>query len=236
MKLGIIGAMDVEVATLKEKMTESVDRIVAGACYREGKLEGLDAVVVQCGVGKVNAAICAQILCDCFAVTHIVNSGVAGSLCAELDIGDFVISQDAMYHDFDIRGINPTNPVGQVPGISVHAFPADPELKSAAYAAAQSVCEGHAKIGRVASGDQFVASKEAKEKIIADTQAVCTEMEGAAIAHSAWRNGVPFVIIRAISDKADDSAHMDYPTFEAIAAQRSTEVILRMARRLKENV
>ena len=230
MKLGIIGAMDVEVATLKEMMENKTERTIAGAVYCEGLLEKLPAVVVQCGVGKVNAALCVQALCDCFGVTHIVNTGVAGSLNAKLDIGDFVISREAMYHDFDCHTLNPNYPVGQVPGLSVRAFPADSTLTEQAFAAAEAIHPGHAHIGMVASGDQFVCNKAHKQAIIENTGALCTEMEGAAIAHGAWRNGVPFVVIRAISDKADDSAEMDYPTFEAIAAKRCAEVTRTMAR------
>ncbi|MBQ9148793.1 MAG: 5'-methylthioadenosine/adenosylhomocysteine nucleosidase [Oscillospiraceae bacterium] len=231
-KLGIIGAMAVEVATLKEKMENPAISWKAGMEFCDGVLEGIPAVVVQCGVGKVNAAMCVQILCDCFGVTAIVNTGIAGSLCAELDIGDIVVSKDAMYHDFDVTIFG--RPMGQVPGMDVVAFPADGKLMAYAFAAAEAVNPGHTKTGRVASGDQFVSRKDQKAQIIADTQALCTEMEGAAIAHAAYRNEVPFVIIRAISDKADDSAEMDYPTFEAIAAQRCAEVTTHLARQIRE--
>ena len=231
-KLGIIGAMSIEVENLKKAMTDLKITEKAGMEFYEGKLENLPAVVVQCGVGKVNAALCVQVLCDLFEVTHVVNTGVAGSLCNDLDIGDFVVSDDAMYHDFDCAPINPNYAIGQVPGLPVRTFKADELLIKMAYEAAQSVSK--AKIGRVASGDQFVCNKDKKNKIIADTGALCTEMEGAAIAHAAWRNGVPFVILRAISDKADDSAEMDYPTFELIAAQRSTTVTQTMAKKLAE--
>ena len=231
-KLGIIGAMQVEVEILLAQMENKTTRTVAGSMFYEGTLEGLNAVVVQCGVGKVNAALCAQILCDCFGVTHLVNTGIAGSLCAELDIGDLVVSQDAMYHDFDC--VHFGYPYGKVPGMDVISFPADETMIGYAFAAAESVNPGHTKIGRVASGDQFVASKAVKEKIISNTQGLCTEMEGAAIAQTAYRNSVPFVILRAISDKADDSAEMDYPTFERIAAHRCAEVTTKMAKQLRE--
>ena len=231
-KLGIIGAMSIEVENLKKAMTDLKITEKAGMEFYEGKLENLPCVVVQCGVGKVNAALCVQVLCDLFNVTHVVNTGVAGSLCNDLDIGDFVISDDAMYHDFDCAPINPDYAVGQVPGLPVRTFKADELLIKMAFEAAQAV--SNAKIGRVASGDQFVCNKDKKNKIISDTNALCTEMEGAAIAHAAWRNGVPFVILRAISDKADDSAEMDYPTFELIAAQRSTQVTQTMAKKLAE--
>lgn len=234
-KLGIIGAMTIEVETLKEHMTDKCITARAGMEFCEGKLAGLAAVVVQCGVGKVNAALCVQILCDCFCVTHVVNTGVAGSLCADLDIGDLVVSREAVYHDFDCSVINEAYRVGQVPGLPVWSFPADPALMELALQAADSVNPGHNQLGTIASGDQFICNKAVKEKIIANTGAICTEMEGAAIAHAAWRNQVPFAILRAISDKADDSAEMDYPTFEAIAAKRCAAVTEALAERLLEN-
>lgn len=233
-KLGIIGAMSVEVETLKANMTNLTVKERAGMTFYQGELEDLPVVIVVCGVGKVNAALCVQILCDCFGVTHVVNTGVAGSLCADLDIGDFVIAEDAIYHDFDCHVLNSDYPVGQVPGLPVRMFPADKLLIDYAYAAAQKTHADHARIGRVASGDQFICHNNIKEKIIADTGALCTEMEGAAIAHAAWRNGIPFVVIRAISDKADGSAEIDYPTFEAMAARRCAAVTREMARMIKK--
>ena len=231
MKLGIIGAMEQEVETLLRLLENKKSVVRTGSTYYEGTMDGLDVVVVQCGIGKVNAALCVQVLCDCYGVTHVVNTGIAGSLCAELDIGDLVISKDAMYHDVDCVHFGYT--MGQMPGMPVN-YPADEKLAELAYAAAESVNPGHTRMGRVASGDQFVAVKELKEKIIAVTGALCTEMEGAAIAQAAYRNEIPFVIIRAISDKADDSAEMDYPTFERIAAHRCAEVTRRFAEELQK--
>ena len=230
-KLGIIGAMQEEVETLLALMENKKELRKAGSVFYEGILEGLNVVIVQCGVGKVNAAMCTQVLCDLFEVTHIVNTGIAGSLCADLDIGDLVVSQDAMYHDVD--AVHFGYPFGKVPGMDTTEFPADKTMIGYAFAAAEAVNPGHTKIGRVASGDQFVAVKELKERIIANTQGLCTEMEGAAIAQTAYRNQIPFVILRAISDKADDSAEMDYPTFERIAAHRCAEVTRSLARQLK---
>ena len=227
-KLGIIGAMAVEVELLKGKMENLTVRNHAGMEFYDGVLEGMPAVVVQCGVGKVNAAMCAQILCSVFGVTHLVNTGIAGSLDAGLDIGDLLVSRDAMYHDFDC--VHFGYEMGRVPGMDVVAFPADETMMRYACAAAEFVNPGHTSVGRVASGDLFVAQRAAKDAIIAKTGAMCTEMEGAAIAHAAYRNGVPFVILRAISDKADDSAEMDYPTFEAIAARRCAAVAMELAK------
>lgn len=229
-KLGIIGAMEQEVETLLGLMENRKESTQAGSTFHEGTLNGLPVAVVQCGIGKVNAAICAQILCSCYGITHLVNTGIAGSLCNDLDIGDLVISQDAMHHDFDCTHFG--YPKGQVAGIDVISFPADDTLIGYAFAAAEKVHRGHCKIGRIASGDQFVSDSALKEGIIETTKALCTEMEGAAIAQTAYRNQIPFVIIRAISDKADNSAQMDYPTFEKQAAHHCAEVTQALAEAL----
>ena len=231
-KLGIIGAMKIEIETLKESLEGMVTSCRTGMEFYEGTLEGTPVVIVQCGVGKVNAAMCAQILCDCYGVTHLINTGIAGSLNADLDIGDLVVSKDAMYHDFDC--VHFGYEMGKVPGMDTVSFPADEALIGYAFAAAESLNPGHTRIGRVASGDQFVAEKELKERIISRTRGLCTEMEGAAIAQTAYRNQLPFVILRAISDKADDSAEMDYPTFEKLAAHRCAEVTKALALQLKD--
>ena len=234
MKLGIIGAMREEIETLLAAMADRSEEEHAGSVYYSGSLHGLPVVVVQCGVGKVNAALSAQILCDCYGVTHLVNTGIAGSLNPALDIGDLVVSTDAIYHDFDCVAFG--YPACRVPGMDVDAFPADRELIELALSAAEAVNPGHCAMGRIASGDQFIASPERKERIVSLTGAVCTEMEGAAIAHAAYRNGVPFVILRAISDKADDSAHMDYPTFERRAAEHCAAVTETLAGKLAEKM
>lgn len=223
-KIGIIGAMELEVSELKSKMT--IDRVVekAGMQFNAGNLNGADVVIVRSGVGKVNAALCVQILADLFRVTHIINTGVAGSLNAKLDIGDILISRDALHHDVDatIFGYKP----GEVPQLGVREFPADERMTKLAKESCEKVNPDlHAVIGRVVSGDQFISSKSVKEKLITEFQGDCAEMEGAAIAHGAFLNQIPFVIIRAISDKADDSAQMDYPTFEAAAAKHSAKLV-----------
>lgn len=228
-KLGIIGAMQEEIETLLGALENKVEAVRAGSTFYEGLLEGQPVVIVQCGVGKVNAALCVQILRDCYAVTAVVNTGIAGSLCAQLDIGDLVVSENAMYHDFSctVFGYD----AGQVPGMP-RQYPADSRLMALAVAAAEKINPGHTRTGTVASGDQFICEKAQKNRIIEVTGAVCTEMEGAAIAHAAYRNDLPFVIIRAISDKADDSADMDYPTFEKLAAHRCAAVITELVKRI----
>ncbi len=226
MKLGIIGAMEQEIETLLCKMQCVSQREYGQTVFYDGKLENLSVVVVRCGIGKVNAALCTQILCDMYAVTHIVNTGIAGSLCAQLDIGDIVISRDVMYHDVDCTVFGYTR--GQVPGMP-EVYKANEKLMQLAQKAAEEICAGHSRIGRVTSGDQFVCNAEKKAQIVEDTNAICTEMEGAAIAQTAYRNGVPFVILRAISDKADNSAEMDYPTFEQQAAHRCAQLTQKLS-------
>ncbi len=231
-KLGIIGAMEIEVAILKSKLENVNVSKVGPMAFYEGVLAGLPVVIVMCGVGKVHAAMCTQVLCSHFGVTHLVNTGVAGSLNPELDICDVLVSTDAIQHDMDVTHLS--YDVGRVPGLDVTAFPADEMLMQYAFEASEALRPGHTKYGRVATGDQFVSSKAQKEKIIADTGASCTEMEGAAIAQVAYTNGVPFVILRAISDKADDSADMDYPTFEKLAAANCAAVTEALAKRMAE--
>lgn len=211
--IGIIGAMEEEVRELIADMESAEMKEIASMKFYKGILYGKDAVVVQSGIGKVNAGICTQILADIYQVDQLINTGVAGSLDAEINIGDIVVSTDAVQHDMDVSALG--DPVGQIPRMDVFAFPADEELVKKAVAANEKANPDiRTFTGRVASGDQFISGKEMKERIIENFGAKCAEMEGAAIAHGAYLNQIPCVIIRAISDKADGSAQVDYPTFE----------------------
>ena len=230
-KIGIIGAMELEVEQLKSKMTINNTSIKASIEFYEGTLNGADIVIARSGVGKTNAALCTQIMIDCYDVTHIINTGVAGSLNAKLDIGDILVSADALHHDMDatIFGYKP----GEVPQLGRREFSADETLKELAVKSCAEVNPDiHVQTGRVVSGDQFISSKEIKERLITEFNGDCVEMEGASIAHVATLNGIPFVIIRAISDKADDSAEMDYPTFETAAAKHSAKLVEKMVSEL----
>ena len=220
MKIGIIGAMEIEVAELKRTM--QVNRTVKKAQMKffEGTLEGAPAVVVRSGIGKVNAAICTQILVDDFGVEGVINTGIAGSLKAEINIGDLVLSTDVLHHDMDATGFG--YPLGQIPQMDIFSFKADEKMRKLA----KEICERvnpDIKVfeGRIVSGDQFISDKSVKNRIVENFGGYCTEMEGAAIAQTAYLNHIPFLIIRAISDKADDSAVMDYPIFEKKAAEHS---------------
>ena len=222
-KTGIIGAMDEEVDSLKAALTEDNVRTIAGTEFHDGKLDGQDVVVVRCSVGKVNAAVCAQILIDLFDVDRIINTGVAGSLDAQIDIGDIVVSTDAVQHDLDATALGYAR--GEIPYSDMSVFTADEEMRKSAVEAVKEVePDIHVFEGRVCSGDQFIASREKKEDIISEFGGMCCEMEGASIAQVCCLNEIPFVIIRAISDKADDSEEMSYVEFEQAAAERCAAI------------
>ena len=229
MKLGIIGAMEIEVALLKEHLEDCRLTALAGMEFNEGVIGSMPAVVVRSGIGKVNAAVCTQLLIDRFGVTHIINTGAAGSLNNDINIGDFVISTDVMYHDVDgtFFGYAP----GEVPQMGIVSFPADPDLRMRAISCCRSAAPDVGVFeGRVASGDQFVHERPVKDHIREITKADCCEMEGCAIAHTSYLNRTPFVIIRAISDKADESMFVSYDEFEKKAAADCAALVLEMVK------
>jgi adenosylhomocysteine nucleosidase len=227
MKIGIIGAMEVEVEILKDAM--DVKEIVKKASmeFYDGSINGTDVVVVRSGVCKVNAAVCVQILADTFGVTHVINTGAAGSLDARINIGDIVLSTDACYHDVDATIFGYKK--GEIPQLGTQSFAADKELIEKAEAAIKKADPdlGIFK-GRVCSGDQFISTQEVKDSIKNDLGGMCCEMEGAGIAQACYLNSIPFVIIRAISDKADGSQIMDYVEFENKAAHDCAALVKEM--------
>jgi adenosylhomocysteine nucleosidase len=222
-KTGIIGALTEEVALLKEEMKDTKTITVAGMEFCEGTIDGNEVIVVQSGMGKVNAGICAQTLINRFGANRVINTGVAGSLDAKIDIGDIVVSTDAIEHDFDLT------PIGYAPGQIYYneaaAFVADENMrKDVVTAAKECTPEIHVFEGRICTGDQFIASKEQKKAIVSKFGGLCCEMEGGAIAQVCYINKIPFVIIRAISDKADDSEEMSYEKFKNDAAARCAKI------------
>jgi len=223
-RMGIIGAMEEEVNQLKAKMTEVQVKQKAAMEFYSGRLEGKEVVVVRSGIGKVNAAICAQILIDEYQVKAIINTGIAGSLKTEINIGDIVLSTDALQHDMDATSFG--YEYGVIPRMEVSIFPADEKIMQAAQIACEEVNpEIGVHLGRIVTGDQFIGDKEKKTWLVNQFQGYCTEMEGAAIAQTAYLNNIPFLIIRAISDKADDSAHMDYADFEEKAIAHTVKLM-----------
>ena len=188
-------------------------------------------MLARCGVGKVNAALTVQMLVDKFDITDVINTGVAGSLNEKIDIGDIVLATNAVYHDMEAIAFGYER--GQVPQMDVFEFPMSKELSDIAETACKKV-NPDIKVfkGRVASGDQFIADKTVKENIVKWFSPMCVEMEGAAMAHAAYVNDINCLIIRAISDKADDSAEMDYPTFEKKAAVHCANMVREMMKHM----
>ncbi|NGQ97255.1 5'-methylthioadenosine/adenosylhomocysteine nucleosidase [Brevibacillus sp. SYP-B805] len=231
MRVGIIGAMDEEIALYLEGMQETKAVTKAGITYYEGTLEGRDVVLCKSGVGKVNASVCTQILIDHFQVEKVIFTGVAGAVHPALNIGDIVVSRDCLQHDIDVTalGFQP----GQIPFTDRWIWEADPELIQLAVRAGEQVDEGVSIVtGRILSGDQFVADREKVQRFYEQFGAHCTEMEGAAVGQVCAMNGIPFVVVRSMSDKADGSAHVNFVEFTKLASQRSYAIVVNMLRHL----
>jgi len=240
MKFGIIGAMDSEVATLIASMEEQGRDEIAACTFVWGRIGDQDVVVVKSGIGKVCAALCAQILIDRFAVDAIVNTGIAGGLHSSLAVGDLVVADAAVQHDFDLTAFGHVN--GYMPALGgddrlPSFWQTDPALEERFIHAAETVkaeqglsfrCLG----GVVASGDVFVSDGALKQTLVERFNAAAAEMEGAAVAQVAALNGVPCAIIRAISDLADGSAAASFEDFEQQAADLVSAILLTMLREM----
>ena len=216
--IGIIGAMSVEVDALIAKLESREEETVGGVKFNTGTLFGKKIAVARCGVGKVFAAICAEAMIMRYSPSIIVNTGVGGALADDLRPTDTVIAESLLQHDMDTSPLG--DPVGLISGINKIYFEADERAVSILSEAAEKLGI-RARRGRIATGDKFVASKQEKERIVAEFSADVCEMEGGAIAHTAFVNGTPFAVIRAISDSADGGANMDYMEFLPIAAKNS---------------
>ncbi len=226
-KLGIIGAMEEEVDRLKEQMDKVNVQTIASMDFYQGYIGEKELVVVRSGIGKVNAAICCQILINIYDIDAVINTGVAGSLRNDIDITDIVLSKDAIQHDVDARGFGYEK--GVIPRMDRSNFIADEKLiKLAQLVCEQEIPEVGIHLGRIVTGDQFISDDISKEEIVEEFGGYCTEMEGAAIAQVAYLNQKPFLIIRAISDKADHSAEMDYSEFEEVAINNTMKLLLGM--------
>jgi adenosylhomocysteine nucleosidase len=223
-KIGIIGAMDEEVAILKGRMQDVTIKTIASMEFCEGTLNGKEVVVVRCGIGKVNAAVCAQILADIYHIDAVINTGVAGSLRNDIEIADIVLSTDTQQHDMDATGFG--YGLGVIPRMESSIFQADLKLLTLAKeVCAEVIPTVGVHTGRIVSGDQFISDSGKKAWLVANFDGYCTEMEGAAIAQTAYLNQIPFLIIRAISDKADHSAEMTYSEFEELAIKNTVKLL-----------
>ena len=222
--IGIIGAMDVEIDTLRSASNIESTTEIAGMEFIKGTLGDKQVVIVKCGMGKVNAGICANTLIHEFGCKEIINTGVAGSLDNRIDIGDIVVSTDAVQHDFDVEPIGFKR--GEIPYTGKISFEADEDMRRSAVEAIKEVVSDVKYFeGRICSGDQFIDTNEKKAAITSKFGGMCCEMEGAAIAQTCYLNNTPFVIIRAISDKEDGSASLEYEVFQKAAAEHCAKIV-----------
>lgn len=225
--IGIIAAMDVEMKSLRSYMDNTETEVISGIRFVRGTLEGKDVVTAVCGIGKVFAALCAQTMILHYQPRCIINTGVAGTLTDALTIGSIAVSSAVVQHDMDTSPLG--DPVGLISGINKVELPAD-RLLTGQLSACAKVMGIKTATGVIASGDQFVASAERKAFIVEHFKAIACEMEGAAVGQVCYVNKVPFCVLRAISDSADGSSHMDYPTFVQMAAEQSVALLRRFMR------
>ena len=225
--IGIIAAMDVEMKSLRSYMENTETEVISGIRFVRGTLEGKDVVTAVCGIGKVFAALCAQTMILHYQPQAIINPGVAGTLTDALTIGSIAVSSAVVQHDMDTSPLG--DPIGLISGINKVELPAD-RLLTGQLSACAKVMGIKTATGVIASGDQFVASAERKAFIVEHFKAIACEMEGAAVGQVCYVNKVPFCVLRAISDSADGSSHMDYPTFVQMAAEQSVALLRRFMR------
>ena len=226
MKIGIIGAMSIEVENLRQLMTVEEEHEIYNTTFCCGTLGGQEIVLNCCSVGKVNAAICTSIMIRELGVDAVINIGVAGAVDQRLNILDVVLSTDVVYHDIDpfMETNYPFN----------EKFKANATLLECAQSACSEIGDGLSFYsGRIATGDIFVDDEKTKQSIISRYNPLCVEMEGAAIAHTCHMNHVPFLVIRAMSDNANSKAHMSFEQFKIAASQQSASIMLKMLEHLK---
>ncbi len=230
MLIGIIGAMEVEVQALKDLMDNAELKEISSVVFYRGKINGIDTVVAVAGVGKVNAAVCAQTMILEYSPDYIINTGVAGGLSEELKIGDVAVADKVAEHDMDTSPLG--DELGFITGIDRVYMPCDEYISGLMYDAAKSVDGINAVRGTIASGDQFIASEEQRGFIKKNFSAVAAEMEGAAIGHVCTMNNVKFGVLRAISDGANSDSTIDFPTFTKMAVKNTVEIITKMLNKL----
>ena len=228
--IGILGAMSVEIDEIKSRIEEKEIETVGGFTFVRGQLHGKAVVAAECGIGKVNAAVCAQTMILTYRPELIINVGVGGSLSPALHYGDIAIANNVVQHDFDTSCIG--DPEGLVATVNKIYFDCDPAVVACIKAVVDDMEGVNGMVGTIASGDQFVADAAVKERIVKRFGAICCEMEGGAISHACLLGGVKCAVIRSISDNADDGSTTDYGQFVQMAAARSTEVLCRVMERL----
>lgn len=220
---GIIGAMHIEVETIKALMENKESEKIGGVEFVSGTLHGKEVVIAVCGIGKVAAAMCTQAMILRYSPDRIINTGVGGSLSTKLAIGDIAVAESLVQHDMDTSPLG--DPVGLISGLNIINIPADEKVAETLVKGVETLENIKAVKGVIASGDQFIADAGKKDFIVGNFSAIACEMEGAAIGQVCYTNGVPFAVVRAISDSADEEAHMSYAQFLPAAAANAAKMI-----------
>lgn len=223
MKIGIIGAMQEEVEILKNEMVVKEEVNKASMTFYSGQLLNKEVVIVTCGIGKVNAAVCTQILIDNFSVEKVINVGIAGGLKENIYPGDIVVAKNLVQHDIDTTFFG--DKLGQVPRMNTYDFVCDENLVNVAKSAIMNVEGSNSFVGRIVSGDQFIHEAKKLIELNSNFDAFACEMEGASIGQVCHLNNTPFVVIRSISDNAINGSHMDYEKFAPIAIENSVAIL-----------
>ncbi len=230
MSLGIIVAMEEELEVILESMKKDKTEVRANMEFHIGKISGKNVIAVICGIGKVNSAVCAQILISEYNVKSVINLGIAGGIGKDVVPGDIVIGDSLVQHDMDATAFG--DPVGQIPRLDTFDFKADSNLVDLAKEACKSIEDHNFYVGVIATGDQFVADLD-KIKWLSDKfNALACEMEGASIAQACYLNNIPFVVIRSISDNANTGAHMDFEKFKYLAVENGSQILKEMISKL----
>jgi adenosylhomocysteine nucleosidase len=221
--IGIIGAMDIEIEGFRGSMTDVYTEKHAGIEFIKGKIDGKDVALVMCGIGKVSAAICTQMMIDKFSPDVIINTGVAGGLHQDLGIGDVAVAKDVVQHDVDTTIFG--DPMGYITNLNMVNIPCDEDVHNKLYEISKSIEDTNVISGTIATGDQFISTPYQKNQIKDTFDAIAAEMEGGSIGHVCYQNNVKFGIIRAISDNASGDALMDYESFKLLSAQKTIKIV-----------
>ncbi|WP_315079634.1 5'-methylthioadenosine/adenosylhomocysteine nucleosidase [uncultured Clostridium sp.] len=230
MTIGIIAAMAEELEILLKDLNLEEKKEKANMIFHKGTINGKNVVAVVCGIGKVNSAVCTQILISEYNVDKVVNVGVAGGIGKDIYPGDIVVAENLVQHDMDTSVFG--DKIGQVPRLDTFDFKCDKDMVAAAKKSCEEISELNSFTGRIVSGDQFIANLEKIQWLEKEFGAISCEMEGASIAQVCYLNSIPFVVIRSISDNANNGAHMDYEKFTPIAVKNSTNILRNMLPKL----
>ncbi|ACD23212.1 MULTISPECIES: 5'-methylthioadenosine/adenosylhomocysteine nucleosidase [Clostridium] len=230
MTIGIIAAMAEELEILLKDLNLEEKKEKANMVFHKGTINNKNVVAVVCGIGKVNSAVCTQILISEYNVDKVVNVGVAGGIGKDIYPGDIVVAENLVQHDMDTSAFG--DKIGQIPRLDTFDFKCDKDMVAAAKKSCEEISELNSFTGRIVSGDQFVANLEKIQWLEKEFGAISCEMEGASIAQVCYLNSIPFVVIRSISDNANNGAHMDYEKFTPIAVKNSTNILKNMLKKL----